>query len=570
MRWSQTLIPTLKDDPKDTQAVSQKLLLRGGFIRQHQAGVYLYLPLGWRVLKKVINIIREEMDNIGAQELFMPSLTTREIWEETGRWVDFGPDMFRLSDRRGREMALAPTHEELFTKLASWYLKSYRDLPQIWYQIQTKFRDEPRPRSGILRCREFLMKDSYSFDADWEGLDKSYNLHKYAYKKIFTRSGLEFYLTQASSGLMGGSESEEFMVLSESGEDKLVYCPKCGYSANMEVATGVPNITKITSKFNKLEEVHTPDIRTVDEVTAYLGVRPEILIKSLLYKVDDKPLLVLVRGDYDVNEAKLQQVLGRKAEIAGGDEIVNWFGVEPGFIGPVGLDVKEIIADELLQDATGMVCGANKNDYHLVGVEVGRDFKVDRFVDIRTVKEGDMCTECRTPLEVRNAIEIGHIFKLGIKYSKALKAFFTDKDGKEKPIVMGSYGIGVGRIMASAIELHHDEKGIAWPISISPFDVHIVEVDPGKVRDQANRIYTELLNRRVDVLWDDRNVSPGIKFYDADLIGIPLQVVLGRKTAKGLCEIKYRKDNKKEDVKLSDITNRIAGVIEAMKNEYRT
>ncbi len=565
MRWSQHLIPTLKEDPRETQSPSHRLLLRAGYIRQHQAGVYIFLPLGWRVMQRVMTIVREEMDRIGAQELFMPSLTAREFWEESGRWQDFGDDMFRLRDRKGRDLALAPTHEELFAELARHFLRSYRDLPQIWYQIQTKFRDEPRPRSGLLRCREFLMKDSYSFDATWEGLDQSYDLHREAYTRIFQRSGLKFLVIEASSGLMGGSQSEEFMVISPTGEDTLVHCPQCGYAANTEVATAKPALPTPQSPFQKREKVHTPNVRTVEEVTAFLGVGPELLIKSLVYKVGGRTVLVLVRGDYDVNEAKLQRVLGPEARIATPEEVWNQFGVEVGFVGPIGLEVDEVIADELLEGAEGMVCGANESDYHIVGVAVNQDFQVSRFADLRTVRAGDQCPHCGTPLTVENAIEIGHIFKLGTKYSEAMHAYFTDRDGKEKPIIMGSYGIGIGRIMAAAVELYHDEHGIRWPASIAPFDVEIVEVDPGKVRPQAESVYQALQEKQVEVLWDDRAVSPGIKFKDADLVGVPVHVVLGRKVAQGLGEIKIRWTGEKIDVPLADLPDRVQTIVQDLK-----
>ncbi len=567
MRWSQALIPTLKEDPKEAQSPSHRLLLRAGFVRQHQAGVYIFLPLGQRVLHRIMRIVREEMNRIGAQEVLMPSLTARELWEESGRWKAFGPDMFRLQDRKGRQMALAPTHEELFADLARHYLRSYRDLPQIWYQIQTKFRDEPRPRSGILRVREFLMKDSYSFDASWEGLDHSYQLHHEAYTRIFTRAGLRFVVTRASTGLMGGSASEEFMVPSEAGEDTLALCDQCGYSANVEVATGTPALPKPTSPFQRLEKVHTPGVKTVEEVTAFLGVGPELLIKSLVYMVGDRAVLVLVRGDYEVNEAKLQQVLGGEVRIATPEEVQDRFGVEVGFVGPVNLEVDEIIADETLRGLQGMVCGANESDHHLVGVNVEEHFPVHRYADVREVKAGDRCPQCGAPLRLQRAIEVGHIFKLGTRYSEALGAYFTDRDGQEKPIIMGSYGIGIGRVMAAAVELYHDQHGIVWPVTIAPYDVEILALDPRKVGDVAERAYHDLQAAGLEVLWDDRDLSPGVKFKDADLVGIPLHVVLGRKVAQGLAEIKIRATGASVDVPLPDLQTRVQQMLESLKGE---
>ncbi len=567
MRWSQALIPTLKEDPKEAQSPSHRLLLRAGFVRQHQAGVYIFLPLGQRVLHRIMRIVREEMNRIGAQEVLMPSLTARELWEESGRWRAFGPDMFRLQDRKGREMALAPTHEELFADLARHYLRSYRDLPQIWYQIQTKFRDEPRPRSGILRVREFLMKDSYSFDASWEGLDERYRLHHEAYTRIFTRAGLKFVVTRASSGLMGGSASEEFMVPSEAGEDTLALCDACGYSANVEVATGAPSVDQPASPFQKMEKVHTPGVRTVEEVTGFLGVGPELLIKSLVYRVGDRFVLVLVRGDYEVNEAKLQQVLGAEVRIATPEEVQEQFGVEVGFVGPVGLEVDEILADEALRGLKGMVCGANESDYHLVGVGVEEHFPVHRYADLREVKPGDRCPRCGAPLRLQRAIEVGHIFKLGTRYSESMGAYFTDRDGQEKPIIMGSYGIGIGRVMAAAVELYHDEHGIVWPVTIAPYDVEILALDPRKVGETAGRLYRDLQGLGLEVLWDDRDLSPGVKFKDADLVGIPLHVVLGRKVAQGLAEVKIRATGEAVDVPLPDLPNRVQQMLESMKGE---
>lgn len=566
MRWSKALIPTLKEDPKEAETLSHKLLLRAGFIRQHASGIYIFLPLGWRVMLKIAQIIREEMNAIGAQELFMPALTAAELWQETGRWEAFGDDMFRLKDRKNRDLALAPTHEEIIAAIARNEIRSYRDLPQIWYQMQTKFRDEPRPRGGLLRCREFIMKDSYSLDASWEGLDESYELHRKAYEAIFRRSGLDFVTVSASSGLMGGSQSEEFMVLSPSGEDKLVLCENCGYAANMEVAEGVPTPPP-QSPYKELKKVHTPNIRTVEEVTAFLNVPPSLLIKSLVYLTPKGPVLVLVRGDHEVNEAKLAQVLGQGARLATPEEVEAAFGVSVGFVGPVGLPVEEIIADPAIRDLQGAVTGANEDDYHLVGVNVGEHFQVTRYVDIRTVGEGERCVRCGAPLKVLNAIEIGHIFKLGTKYSEALGVYFSDRDGKEKPVIMGSYGIGLGRIMASAIELYADEDGIVWPTTIAPMDVELLEVNPAASGEVAEKLYRELQEKGLEVLWDDRNISPGSKFKDADLVGLPLRITLGRLLAEGKAEIRIRRTGETHVAPLTEVTSKAIQILQELKRK---
>lgn len=569
MKWSEALIPTLKEDPKEAESASHKLLLRGGFIKQHQSGVYIYLPLGWRIQLKIAAIIREEMNRIGAQEMLLPALTASELWEESGRWLDFGSDMFRLRDRKGRDLALAPTHEEIMTDLARHYIRSYRDLPQIWYQIQTKFRDEPRPRSGILRVREFLMKDSYSFDTDWESLDESYEKHRLAYNRIFDRSGLRYKVVEASSGLMGGSQSEEYMVLSEAGEDALAVCKKCGYAANVEVARGVPKDTIPHSPFKKKEKVYTPDVRTVEEVSGFLNVSPQLIVKSLLYFKDNEPILVLIRGDHEVNEAKLKSALGFKARLATPEEVLGKYGVSVGFIGPMGIEVKEVLADNGLKGIKGCVVGANEEEHHIVGVDLEEEVNISRYEDLRLVKDGDGCPNCGTSLSILKAIEIGHIFKLGTKYSESMKAFYTDSEGNLKPIVMGSYGIGLGRIMASAIELYHDKDGISWPITIAPYEVEILEINPKLTRAHSEAIYNQLVKKNIDCLFDDRDVTPGVKFKDADLIGIPLKVIVGGKTVKSnLAELEVRKTKNKLEVRIEDVVSKTKEMVEKLKEEY--
>ena len=567
MKWSKAFIPTLKEDPKEAESASHKLLLRGGFVKQHQSGVYIFLPLGWKIMLKIINIVREEMNGIGAQEMLLPSLTASELWEESGRWESFGSDMFRLKDRKDKDMALAPTHEEIMADIARNSIRSYRDLPQIWYQIQTKFRDEPRPRSGILRVREFIMKDSYSFDTSWEGLDESYEKHREAYIRIFKRSGLKFRVVRASSGLMGGSASEEFMVPSSAGEDVLAVCDSCGYAANLEVAKGIPDPIP-ESPFKKRKKVHTPNVKSVEEVSAFLGVSPSLIVKSLVYMVGDDPYLVLIRGDHDVNEAKLSSVFGGEVRLAEPGEVMDLFGVQVGFVGPIGIKARGIIADLALKGGRGMVVGANEEDHHIVGVNLEEDIKISRFEDIRSVKEGDKCENCGSPLRVEKAIEVGHIFKLGTRYSESMGVYFTAQDGSRKPVIMGSYGIGIGRIMAAACEIFHDEKGISWPINIAPYEVVLLEIDHRKTGDKAGKLYEDLLKRGIDVIWDDRDAGAGFKFKDAELIGIPLIAVISeRKLKEGKLEIQFRRDGKSMDLDFDDAGAAIAGIVRDLKEK---
>ncbi len=571
MKWSKAFIPTIKEVPRDAEARSHIFLLKAGFIRQHQSGVYNILPLGWRSMLKIMQIIREEMNAIGGQELLMPALTSADLWRESGRWVDFGNEMFRLKDRKGKDQALAPTHEEIIADIARNEIRSYRDLPQIWYQIQTKFRDEPRPRFGLLRVREFIMKDSYSLDRDFEGLDVSYELHKKAYTKIFDRCGLKYTVVQASSGLMGGSQSEEFMVISDAGEDTLAICDKCGYSANTEVAEGKIPEESVPPAHTKREKVHTPGIKTVEEVSRFLGVTPKHLVKTLLFVVDDRMIAILIRGDYEVNEAKIMRKFGPSIRLATPDEVKERFGVSVGFLGPVKLDVDEIYADFSVKTLKYAVVGANEDDYHLVGVDIQSDVNIKEFGDFRIVKEGDLCPRCGNPLKVRSALEIGHIFKLGLKYSEALHAYYMDKDGKERPIVMGSYGIGVGRIMAAAAELYGDDNGLSWPINIAPYEVEILELNSPRTGEIAESIYKGLQESKVDVIWDDREASPGFKFKDADLVGIPVRIVVSdRKVKNGMVELQIRRDGTRKDLKIEDSISYVTDLVRRMKKENAT
>jgi len=545
MRLSKSLVPTLREDPADAEALSHKLMLRAGLVRQLAAGIYVWLPLGQRVLDRVNAIIREEMNAIGGQEMTMPVLQPAEIWRDSGRWDDIGPEMFRLKDRNDRDMCLAMTHEEVIAWVAARAIRSYRDLPQIWYQIQTKERDEARPRSGVLRTREFVMKDSYTLDPDVAALDRSYAAHEQAYRRIFERCGLRFRVVQSDTGMMGGLGAHEFMAPSAAGEDEIAICNGCGYAANVELARGVPE-TPTFPPWTR-EEVATPNVRTIAEVATFLKIDPRLTIKSLLFVAPKAgPVLVLLRGDHSLHERKLARALGEEARPAHPDEVRQRLGAPVGSVGPVGARGL-VLADETLREGTYVV-GANREGFHLRGVVPGRDFQA-RFVDLHTVVAGEACVQCGKALDVERVIEIGNIFKLGTKYSEGLNAKYLDESGQERPIVMGSYGIGPARIAASAIEQGADADGIVWPPSIGPFDVHLVLVS---LRDQAQiaaaeSIYTACRAAGLEVLLDDRDERPGVKFKDADLLGVPVRVTVGNALGKdGVVEIKERRAPRRE------------------------
>jgi prolyl-tRNA synthetase len=549
MRYSRLFIPTLKEAPAEAEAVSHKLMVRAGYVRQLAAGLYIYLPLGIRVMEKINRIIREEMNAIGGQEVTMPVLNPAEVWQQTGRWDVIGDEMFRLKDRGGRDMCLAMTHEETMTWLAAHDIRSYRDLPQIWYQIQTKLRDEARPKSGVLRTREFTMKDSYSFDRDDEGLDKSYQLHLEAYKKIYSRCGLKFHVVQSDTGMMGGSMAHEYMAPSPAGEDDVALCDGCGYAANTELALSAPKTAQ--SPAMTYEEVATPEKRTIEEVTRYLKVTPDLLLKSILVMSDKGPVLALVRGDQTLHEKKLAKIIGPHRP-AQKEEVKSMLGVPAGFIGPMGHTVRKI-ADPILKHGA-YIAGANKEGYHVRGVTADKHFGDAEFSDIHTAAAGDACVQCGRPLRIEKVIEIGNIFKLGTKYSIPLKANYLDESGNEKPIIMGSYGIGPARIAAAAIEQGNDENGIIWPISIAPYQVLIVPVNvkDAKSMDVAEELYAALEEKGFEVLMDDRDERAGVKFKDADLIGIPWRVIIGEKNLKeNLVEIKERKTGAVEKIKIA-------------------
>ncbi len=575
MRLSRYLAPTLKEDPKEAEIVSHKYLIRGGFIRKVAAGIYDFLPLGLRVVRKIENIVREEMDRAGALEVLMPMVIPAELWQESGRWDIYGKELLRFKDRHGRDFCLGPTHEEVVTDIVRREVRSYKQLPINLYQIQTKFRDEPRPRFGLMRGREFIMKDAYSFDADWEGLDKSYQAMYEAYSRIFKRCGLEFRVVEADTGNIGGKDSHEFMVLAETGEDRIVSCPRCGYAANVERADFMTDYPVDEEEEKPLEKVATPGQRTIEEVSSFLGVPPQKMIKTLVYSTDKGEVVVLIRGDFDVNEIKVKNLLGANwIQLADEETIRKITGAPVGFAGPVGLKFDNILIDRSVVAIRNGVTGANEKDYHYVNVNPGRDFPVpeDRVVNLRMPVDGDRCPRCGTKLEFYKGIEVGHIFKLGTKYSEAMNATFLDRDGKEKPFIMGCYGIGVTRVAAAAIEQNHDENGIIWPITIAPFEVVVIPTnwDKEEVREAAEKLYEELKKLGIEVILDDREERAGFKFKDADLIGYPFKVVVGeRGLKKGVVEFKSRRGDLKEEIEADRAAERIKEGIEKERERYR-
>jgi prolyl-tRNA synthetase len=560
VRASQLFLPTLREDPGDADAVSHKLLVRGGFIRQVSAGIWTFLPLGWRVHEKVVQIVREEMDAIGGQEMLMPVLTPAELWQKTGRYAI--PELFKFADRAGRPLVLPLTHEETLTFHAR-EISSYRQLPQILYHFQTKDRDEPRPRGGLLRVREFIMKDAYSLDRDEEGLEKSFRLHEGAYQRIFERCGLEYYGVQAESGMMGGSESVDFLAPAGSGENTLVTCANCDYAADLEIASGVPRAPELPVRLDAPEEVQTPGVTTIEGLAALLGVDAAATSKAMpVVRNDDSRLVLgLVRGDDRLNESKLAGVLGSGFRPATDEEIRNAFGASGGSLGPVGVSV-EVIADETLREGQ-FVAGANRDGVHLRGVEAGRDYE-PRFADLREAREDDACPRCGGAFRFQTAIEVGHIFKLGTHYSVPLEATFLDENGSERPLVMGSYGIGPGRIMAAAIEQRHDDHGIAWPRSIAPYEVEVVAIGAAgpEAVATAERLADELEAAGVSVLLDDRDMRPGEKFADADLIGCPVRVTVGKKTLEdGRADVLVRAGRTEERVPVDALAAHVEGIL---------
>jgi prolyl-tRNA synthetase len=576
-RWSQLFIPTLREAPADAEVASHKFLVRAGYIRQLAAGIYSYLFLGQRSFNKIIGIVREEMDKIG-QEFYLPALHPRELWESSGRWSVMGDTMFRLKDRKGADLCLGMTEEEVMTEIARKELRSYKQLPQIWYQIQSKFRDEARPKSGLLRVRQFLMKDSYSFDIDAAGLDVSYQKHYDAYCRIFDRCGLKYVVVEAHSGAMGGSQSHEFMVRTPAGEDQIVSCEKCDYAANMEKATSkLAPVEDLTATSNgKPLEVRTPGQKTIEDVARFLGVSPKNKIKTLALMFEEKdsktgkavlrPVIVLLRGDHQLNEAKLSSAVdGKQTRPMQAEEIEPLFKSPAGFLGPIGIewasDAKQLerpilLVDQALEGRTNLISGANKEDYHLKNVTPGRDFQPTAYADLRSVAAGENCPNCGAPLRIDTAVEIGHIFKLGYKYSESMGARVLDRNGKEVTPIMGSYGIGIERILTAAIEQSNDENGFWLPPSIAPFEIVVTPTNVGdeKLKSVAENIVQQLEAAGFEVLLDDRDERPGVKFKDADLVGIPYRVTVGKKVTEGTVEVVQRSTREMHDASIGAIT----------------
>jgi len=549
MRFTTYFIPTYKEIPSEAEVISHQLMLRAGMIRKLASGIYTFLPAGLKAIRKVENIVREEMNRSGAVEVLMPAVQPAEIWQESGRWDFYGKELLRFKDRHNHDCCLGPTHEEVITDLLRKEIRSYRQLPVNFYQIQTKFRDEIRPRFGVMRCKEFIMKDAYSFDVDPAGADKSYEIMYDAYTRIFQRCGLKFRAVEADSGSIGGSYSHEFMVLADTGEDEIVNCASCAYAANLEkaeVKAATPSKTASPS-MRPLEKVETPNVRTIDELTSFLSVPPAQIVKTLIFSSDGKAVAALIRGDHEVNEVKLKNLLGAdELALADPSLVAEVTGAPMGFAGPVGLKTR-ILADHAVRSMVDFITGGNREDLHFRNVNLERDFSVDQFADLRLVMRGDRCPRCEGELHFGRGIEVGHVFKLGTKYSKAMHAVFLDEQGEEKLFFMGCYGIGIARTVAAAIEQNNDPDGILFPISIAPFEVFVLplQLHEPAVNDAAEKIYRELLAQGLDVLIDDRDVRPGVKFKDADLLGIPLRVDVGARSLKsGNVELKLRSEPK--------------------------
>src|SRR4030042_699740 len=562
MRYSEMHLPTGREVPSDAEVISHQLMIRAGMIRKLTSGIYSYLPLGYRVIRKVEQIVREEMNKAGAQEVHMPMVQPAELWQESGRWVHYGKELLRFRDRHEREYCLGPTHEEVITDLVRNDVKTHRQLPRNLYQIQTKFRDEVRPRFGVMRCREFGMKDAFSFDADEVGAEKSYEKMFTAYNNIFRRCGLHFRPVEADSGSIGGKYSHEFMVMAESGEDAMVFCQKCSYAANLEKAEVTkPEKNNIQEKdLLPLENVHTPNVRTIEHVSSFLKVKPQNIVKTLILKADGQPCAVLVRGDQEINEIKVKNYLGAaQLELAEDEMIKKATGAPRGFAGAVKIKTK-VIADYSIMNMINFVTGANKEDYHLKNVNVDRDFKIESFADLSFIEEKDTCPRCGGKIKFARGIEVGHVFKLGTKYSQGMKAVYLDKDGQEKILIMGCYGIGIGRTAAACIEQNYDAHGIIWPVPLAPFHVIInpVNVNEKNVFDAAEKIYQEMLYAGIEVILDDRDERAGVKFNDADLIGIPLRITVGQKNlAQGNVELRVRKTGENKLYPLDGIVKEV-------------
>lgn len=574
MRFSKLFGKTLRQAPAEAESISHQLLLRAGMIAQEAAGIYSYLPLGWRVLRKIENIIREEMDKAGGQELMLPVLQPFELWQQSGRYVSFGKSLFTLTDRKEHTLALGPTHEEVITDLVHRYVQSYRELPLLLYQIQTKLRDEPRPRGGLLRVREFIMKDLYSFDADEAGLDESYQKMSQAYKNIYARLGLPTLIVEADSGAIGGKDSHEFMVLTEDGEDEVICCSSCGYAANLEKAQFIKTAKTIVPSEAKsllpLEEIATPGTKAIEEVADFVGVPTSQTLKSVFYSADGEFIFAIIRGDLEVNETKLRNALKCSELRLATESEVSEAGLVAGFASPIGVKGVKVVADDSITSGSSFIVGANKPGYHFKNANYPRDFQVALVSDIVLARPGDSCPKCRGKLSSARGIEVGHVFKLGTFISERFGASFLDNDGKSRPIVMGCYGIGLGRLLAAIVEQSHDNKGIIWPLSIAPYQVYLcpLSLDKSAVLPTAERIYQELQKEGIEVIFDDRDDSPGVKFNDADLLGIPLRLTLSPRTLQSQSvEAKWRTG---KEVQLLPLDNLVVQVKKLLDEAIRT
>ncbi len=569
MRWTQTLIPTLREVPKEAEAASHRLMLKAGLIRKLGSGVYSYLPLGLAALENIVRIIREEMNAAGAVELLMPALHPAELWKQSGRYETLGADKIAFKNRAGQEFVLGPTHEEVITELAGAYLKSYQQLPKIFYQIQTKFRDELRSRFGIIRTKEFMMKDAYSFDADQEGLNRSYETMYQAYIRTFKRLGLSVDPVPADPGIMGGDVSHEFMAQSPYGEDRIAVCSGCGQISSRDIAPRAVSKVKPGSSAKKMEPFDTPDLKTIDDLTGRFKLNPQQLVKTLIFIADEKPVAACVRGDREVHEGKLRKFLGVDTmRFARAEEIERLSGAPVGFTGPIGLKGVNIVADGDLSSMKDFVTGANRKDTHLKNVNFGRDFQADLIADICYAEEGDVCPKCGQTISLVTAMEVGHVFKLGTRYTKPLGAFYRAQDGKDQPMIMGCYGLGVNRIMAAIIEEHHNEKGIKWPVAVAPFLVHLITVNHSHegTRKAAEEIYSECQQAGISVLYDDRDERAGVKFNDADLIGLPAQIVVSeRNLAKNELELKLRGQEKAISISTKELLSQLETHLKRIK-----
>lgn len=566
MRLSKMYFRTLREIPSDAEIPSHQLLLRAGLIRKLASGIYGYMPMGYRVIRKIEQIIREEMNEKGAQELLMSAVQPAELWIESGRWSDFGPEMFRLKDGNEREFCLGPTHEEIFTDIVRDEVKSYKDLPLNLYQIQTKYRDEKRPRFGLMRCREFIMKDAYSFDRDWEGLNRVYEDMYDAYTRIFKRCGLDFRAVEADTGAMGGSDSHEFTAMSECGEGKIAYCENCSYGATAEKATCDSAIPEQLEASLELREIHTPNVKTIDELTKFLEIPGKKLLKTLIFSAKNELVAAVLLGHRELNIVKLVNALGvqeHELEFATEEDILQCTGAAVGFAGPIGLKNIKVLVDREVPFEKNTVIGANKTDYHIANVNYGRDFVGDHILDLRMVEERDPCPLCGSGVKLARGIEVGQIFKLGTKYSEAMNGTYTDEGMKEKNIVMGCYGIGVSRTMAAIIEQHHDGDGIRWPLSVAPYHVMIavVNVKDELQMEMGEKLYRELLFNQIEALLDDRDERAGVKFKDADLLGIPIRITIGKRASEGIVEFKLRKEKDKEELSYEHVISRITAIL---------